>query len=205
MPKPPRNPESLADDERWIATILATRDPEAREECYRQLMRKYWKLVTVLATSRLGDPREAEDITQEAFLRAFRSLATLSEPVAFLGWLLRIARNLATDRLRSRRTMVSLDALGEASDRLSMLRPRGESTDHAQSLELEEDALIAMKALDGLPPKYREVLALRYLEGLDGKAMAGLLGEPEGTVRNRLFRALEKLRRSFQLRKAHGR
>ena len=115
MSEPPWNPESLAEDARWIAAILSGQDAAEREECYRKLMRKYWKVVAVLAAGKVGDPREAEEVTQEAFVRAFRSLGKLSEPVAFLGWLLRIARNLATDRLRGRRSMVSLDALGDAA------------------------------------------------------------------------------------------
>jgi RNA polymerase sigma-70 factor, ECF subfamily len=203
MSQPPRNPESLAEDARWIATILSGGEAAEREECYRKLMRKYWKVVAVIATSKLGDPREAEDITQEAFIRAFRSLGRLSEPVAFLGWLLKIARNLATDRLRSRRTMVSLDALGDAAEEMPGFHDRSATTDPSRGLESDEDAAQVMKALEDLPEKYREVVALRYLEGLDGKAMSRFLGEPEGTVRNRLFRALEKMRRSLSRRKAH--
>jgi RNA polymerase sigma-70 factor (ECF subfamily) len=202
MSEPPWNPESLAEDARWIAAILSGQDAAEREECYRKLMRKYWKVVAVLAAGKVGDPREAEEVTQEAFVRAFRSLGKLSEPVAFLGWLLRIARNLATDRLRGRRSMVSLDALGDAAEDLAASSMRSSAGDPSRSLESDEEAAHVMKALEELPEKYREVVALRYLEGLDGKAMARLLGEPEGTVRNRLFRALEKMRRSLQQKRA---
>jgi RNA polymerase sigma-70 factor (ECF subfamily) len=201
MSHPPRNPDSLEEDTRWIATILSGGDAGEREECYRRLMRKYWKVVAVLAASKLADPRDAEDVTQEAFIRAFRSLGRLSEPVAFLGWLLRIAKNLVTDRLRGRRAMASLDALGEGAEELSAYREH--AGDPSRSLEADEEAAQAMKALQDLPDKYREVVALRYLEGLDGKTMARILGEPEGTVRNRLFRAIEKLRRNLQPRKEH--
>jgi RNA polymerase sigma-70 factor (ECF subfamily) len=175
-------------------------------------MLKYWKLVVVLSANRVRDRRDAEDITQEAFFRAFRALDTLSEPVAFLGWLLRIAQNVATDHLRSRRSVVSLDAIGEAP-RFSGTSNRGTSvprhswsdqdSSFAQQIEAREDAEEALEALDTLPEKYKEVVTLRYLRGFDGKTMAKLLGEPEGTIRNRLFRGLEKLRSVLETKRAH--
>jgi RNA polymerase sigma-70 factor (ECF subfamily) len=175
--------QNLAEDASWIATIRHGTRVES-EECFRKLMLKYWKLVLVLARDRLGDPREAEDVAQEAFLRAFRSLDKLEEPVAFLGWLLRIARNLVTDQLRGRRRGVSVDTISEPA------LPSEAQT----SLEREEEARMAVDAVSELPEKYREVVLLKYVQGLDGKTMARVLGEPEGTVRNRLFRALEKVR-----------
>ncbi len=188
-----------AEDVHWITTILSTRNRKAAEETYRQLMRKYWKVVTVLVASRVGDTQEAEDIAQEAFLRAFRSLARLKEPTAFLGWLLQIARNLTTDHLRGRKTQISLDSLGEPERESFFLRRKvgAEPEDH---LEIQEEFEEVLKALRKLPEKYQEVIALKYLKGMDGKTMAGHLGAPEGTIRNRLFRALEKLRETMQLK-----
>ena len=191
---------SWNEDAKWVATILSQDlvDGASREECYRKLMKKYWKLVSVLAESKVGDALEAEDIAQEAFLRAFRSLHQLAEPVAFLGWLLQIARNLATDHLRGRKPSISLDALGEGAERLPRMTG---ATDFVEDVEVREEAEQVYKALKELPEKYREVVVLRYLQDLDGRTMARLLGEPEGTVRNRLFRALEKLRQALQQKK----
>src|SRR5262245_17967846 len=197
MAREPRNEESLIEDARWIETILTTQDVAAREACFASLMKKYWKLVVVLVTSRVRDPREAEDIAQEVFVRSFSSLPKLAEPVAFLGWLLRIARNLATDRLRSRRPTVSLEALGGAVEELALGAPDGSPAEFTRGVETAEEVSRALRALEELPEMYREVVALKYLKGLDGKTMAALLGEPEGTIRNRLFRALEKLREAL--------
>lgn len=192
--------ESLQEDARWIRGIVGATDPAQREEGYRSLMLKYWRLVRAVVTQRLGDRREAEDVTQEAFFRAWRSLDNLSEPAAFLGWLLRIAKNLSTDRMRSRRKTVSLDALGEGP--ASLDRALSESPSFEATMESEEETALAMKALSELPEIYREVVTLKYMQGLDGKEMAKLLGEPEGTIRNRLFRALEKLRQQLEKLKA---
>ena len=190
---------SSHEDAMWVAAIRSGRElPDesvSREDAYRKLMTKYWKLVSVLAASKVRDASDAEDIAQEAFLRAFRSLDRLSQPVAFLGWLLQIARNLARDHLRSRKTGVSLEALGEAAEKVPRV---AESSEFEKNLDVKEETEQVRKALEALPEKYREVVALRYLQNLDGKAMAKLLGEPEGTIRNRLFRALEKLRHALQ-------
>ena len=187
--------DSLAEDARSVAAILAAQDAAAREPHYRRLVRKYWKVVNVIVSSRLGDAREAEDVAQETFLRAFTSLPSLSRPDAFVGWLLKIARNLATDRLRKRRSTVSLEALGEGGmEESHAFARRSEQSDPSRNLEAGEELRMVLDALQSLPDPYREVVALRYLEALDGKSMARALGEPEGTVRNRLFRALEMLR-----------
>jgi len=185
--------DSAAEDARWIETIRLQRSPLAVEECYALLLKKYWKVVMVLAFSKIADRREAEDISQESFVRAFRSLHRLTQPVAFLGWLLQIARNVTTDHLRARKRHVSLDTLAEAGI-VPSVDPREAAPDMGQDLETAEDLEEALGAVSDLPELYREVIVLRYLKGIDGKAMAQLLGEPEGTVRNRLFRALEKLR-----------
>ena len=97
-PTPTRNQlisrsESMEEDARWIAVITGGAAGEAREESFRKLMVKYWKLVTLLALQKVRDREEAEDVAQEAFFRAFRSIGSLHDPDLFLGWLLRIVRN----------------------------------------------------------------------------------------------------------------
>ncbi len=195
--------DSFEQDAFWVRMILREMDPAQREECFRSLMVKYWRLVGVMVAQRLGnDRRDAEDVTQEAFFRAFRSLKQLSEPTAFLGWLLKIARNLATDHLRTKRRTVSLDALGESSAQLQGALQSRRSPEFEKAIELNEETTLVMRALAELPECYREVVTLKYMQGLDGREMARLLNEPEGTIRNRLFRALDKLRRSLDKQKA---
>ena len=183
----------------WIATILEAKSRGEVQEAYRRLMQKYWQVVTVLTTRKLQDVREAEDVAQEAFVRAFQALGRLKEPTAFLGWLLQIARNMATDRLRTRKNTVSLDRLGDSAAEAAATAERGASTpEYELELETREDIEEVLQVVDTLPDHYREVITLRYLRDLDGRTMAKLLGEPEGTVRNRLFRALAKLREILQ-------
>ena len=186
--------ESLNEDARWIAQILTTDSASLQEECYERLLKKYWRLVSVLAASKLGDQREAEDIAQEAFVRAFRSLHKLTKPIAFLGWLVKIARNLITDHIRTRRPTFSLDMLRDPGGPGMSVATSTKTPSFEKDLETSEEMEVVLKAMSRLPEKYREVVVLRYVQGLDGKTMARLLGEPDGTIRNRLFRALERLR-----------
>ncbi|HZN58396.1 MAG TPA: RNA polymerase sigma factor [Planctomycetota bacterium] len=197
----PRQPPEPAQDARVIREILGSNDRVQREAGFRWLMNRYWKLVAVVVAQKLRDRREAEDVTQEAFLRAFRALEKLEQPAAFLGWILRIAQNLSTDRLRARKPTVSLDLLGDAAAESRPINPNDEVASVEGALESEEEWASVLTALGELPESYREVVTLRYLEGLDGKAMSQLLGEPEGTIRNRLFRALDKIRRNLEAKR----
>ena len=163
-------------------------------------MHKYWQVVTLGAAQRVGDLREAEDVAQDAFVRAFRSLDRLKEPTAFLGWLIRIANNTATDHLRSRKSMVSLDALGDSVASVPLNRSGVSFPDYQEHIERNEEVEQVLSVLGKMSDRYREVITLKYLLGMDGREMACRLGEPEGTVRNRLFRALEKLRENLQVK-----
>ena len=167
-------------------------------------MRKYWQVVTLGVAQRVGNLRDAEDVAQDSFVRAFRSLDRLKEPTAFLGWLLKIANNTATDYLRSRKSTVSLDALGDSVAGAPVGRPAVTQPVHQEDMERSEEIEQILEALSTLPDRYREVITLKYLLGMDGQTMARHLGEPEGTVRNRAFRALEKLRECLQARTRSG-
>jgi len=183
-------------DAELIAVIRAGASERAVDDGYRRLVSRHWKVVLVLVRSRIGSEGDAEDVAQEVFLRAFRSLGGLEAPHLFLGWLLRIARNLATDHLRRRRGETSLEGLGKLFVESRVVDDESAHATH-ERLEREEEVERVMQAVDRLPEKYRTVVMLRYLEDLPYRDLAARLGEPEGTVRNRLFRALAKLRETL--------
>ena len=179
--------------------LLAPNTPEGHA-AYKTLLDRYWKVVVVLVRTRLSSERDAEDVAQEAFVRAWRSLDRLENPKLFLGWLLRIAHNLAIDHLRRQRGETSLDRLGPAAEGVPWRSDESEGA--AARLELQEEWEIVERALRELPERYRTVVTLRYLKGLSNQEMARSLGEPEGTIRNRLFRALRKLRKLIECQRA---
>lgn len=183
-------------DTELIAEILVAGRKQDVNDAYTTLLERYWKVVVALVRSRVSSPRDAEDLAQEAFVRAFRSLPNLKKPKLFLGWLLRIAQNLATDHLRRRRPPASLDRLEEEAVEGGAAWCSGRGVQ--ERLEQQEEMEMVLNALGELPERYRAIVTLRYLKGLSNREVAGLLGEPEGTIRNRLFRALAKLRNIFE-------
>ena len=187
-------------DSELVAEILADRDRQAVERAYRTLVERYWKVVTILLKARLSSSGNVEDIAQEAFIRAWRALPKLENPKLFLGWLLRIAQNLATDYLRRRHKEFSLDSIEDGGKLGASWNANDPSDVHAK-LEKKEELELVNDALQRLAEPYRTAIILRYMKSMSNKEMACSLGEPEGTIRNRVFRALGKLRKMIETQK----
>ena len=134
------------------------------------------------------DRSRAEDMAQEAFLRAFRGLAGWRGDAIFSTWLFALAANLYCSELRRipART-VSLDDLGEQTP----------GVEYA-GFENEDRDRIVRRAVSALPPKYREAMILFYFHDKDISSAAHSLGLPEGTVKARLFRGREILRKKLE-------
>jgi len=165
--------------------ILVSAALEGNASAFQRLFERYHRLITMLILQRVPHIPDAEDLTQETFLRAWANLSRLRKPSRFLPWVLRIARRLTADwhRAASRERVTTghtLDAISREGT------PEG-------ALAAEEEHERVLRALEKLPEKYRLVLTLRFLEGLAPREIAHRLGEPDGTVRNRIFRALAKL------------
>jgi len=121
---------------------------------------------------------DADDVTQNVFIIAWRKLASLREPAAFVGWLSRIARNAAEDHRRRAHDALQLDVDYATSER--------------QSAAME--AANALAAIRSLPEAYRETLMLRLVEGMSGDEIAERTGLTSGSVRVNLHRGMQLLR-----------
>ena len=142
-----------------------------------------------VALSVLRNTAEAEDVAQEAMLRAYRNFHRLRERESFRAWLVRTSWRLALDRIRSagrreRREQAAFDDRRESG-----------AEDAAASRELERHVGAAM---DALPEKLRIVMVLAAIEGYNTREVASLLGLPEGTVKSRLHLARKQLAESLQ-------
>jgi RNA polymerase sigma-70 factor (ECF subfamily) len=157
------------------------------EEAFAFLVRQFSRLVYAQAFALLGDSEEAEDVTQECFLRAFRFRVGLSDPAKFPQWLLAIARNLARDHYRKRRATQSLD---ESETEL----PDEETPLPLRAIASRERCEEVSTALAELPERYRDALTLRYFRGLDYRTICRRLGLTDGALRGVLGRALSRLR-----------
>jgi RNA polymerase sigma-70 factor (ECF subfamily) len=134
-----------------------------------------------------GDKAAAEDVAQEAFVRAYKQMHRFREDAPFRPWLLRIVQNLALNELRARQRR------GGLIERVGVLSPRVADAPDAQVAAADESERV-LRAMDELPPDDRTVLHLRYFLELPEREIAEAIGRPAGTVKSRLHRASQRLR-----------
>ncbi len=152
-----------------------------------------------LAYRLTGNQHDAEDLTQEVFVRVFRSLSTYT-PGTFEGWLHRITTNLFLDMVR-RKQRIRFDALGDdAAERL----PSREPTPQQIFNDAHFDADV-QQALDTLAPEFRAAVVLCDIEGLSYEEIAATLGVKLGTVRSRIHRGRSQLRKALAHRSPEAR
>ena len=156
------------------------------------LVARYATAAVNLSARLVGDRALAEDLSQEAFARAFARLASYDPQRRFAAWFLQIVRNVTIDHLRQKRLKtVSLSQLEDAGYRGP---PSGsaESSPYRQAVHGQlADAID--RALQRLRPEYREVVVLHYQEGLTNLEIAEILALPSGTVKTHLHRARKEL------------
>jgi RNA polymerase sigma-70 factor, ECF subfamily len=167
--------------------IMVTAALAGDEEAFETVIRTYSRRVYVVAYSILQDPSAAEDIVQDTFLKAHGQRGKLRDPEKFPAWLLTVARNAARDRLRRRRPQAGTDTFDTLADP-NVATP-------GSALEREEHQAHLRRALATLPENHRTALTLRYLEGLDYRAIETTMGLSNGALRGILGRALGTLRR----------
>lgn len=138
----------------------------------------------------LGRPHDAEDVTQESFMAAFRAIGGYRGEGSPRAWLLRIAQRQAYRRLEQRRPLADLDAVTE--DRLA-----DASGDPTRVIASRESQSEIREAVAALPEPYREVVALRFFADLSLFEVSEVTGRPLGTVKTHLRRGLERLRPMF--------
>ena len=132
----------------------------------------------------LGDAADAEDLAQETFLKAFRSLGSYDQRRPLRSWLFAIAHHAALDFLRARKpAALSLDHEEDPID------PADAANGPEEQAEIGIDGALVERLIAALPPLYREVLLLRHLQDMSVADVAAALALPEGTVKIRLFRA----------------
>ena len=166
-------------DEVWL------RSCKTREEwAWQRLVKTHHGSVYRLSFRRLRKPDEAEDATQETFIRAYRYFETFQEGASLLPWLLRICYHNCLKILKDREIVLNDEPLQELSD----LRPTAEDTMVREERKQRLESLIFE-----LPPAWRAVVTLRHLDGLDYQQIAEVLDLPLGTVKTNLYRARERL------------
>jgi len=162
---------------------------------WEDIVRTHSARVYRLAYRLTGNPHDAEDLTQEVFVRVFRSLSSYT-PGTFEGWLHRITTNLFLDTARRKQRIRFEGLADEMAHRLA-----GSEPTPAQAFDdshLDDDVQAALKAL---PPEYRAAVVLCDIEGFSYEEIAATLGVKLGTVRSRIHRGRAQLRSALQHRR----
>lgn len=175
--------ERSSGDEAALAARAAAGDAEA----FGALYDRYVEAVYRYAYYRVRNEADAEDVTSEVFFKALRAMPRYQPRQPFLAWLYRIARNTIIDRVRRQRPQVDYDDAIEHVEGSAVLDPDARLDQLSDSLALRE-------AIARLTPLQQDVIILRYLEGLDTRAIGEIIGRRDGTVRGIEFRALGMLR-----------
>ena len=161
-------------------------------EAFRHLMRRYQDRVYRTALSMTRDEGQAEDLTQEVFLKLHAKLSMFREQSRFSTWFFRLAHNTMTDYVRRRRLpTVSLEDDFDIADETEHSSP-ADRVSRSQA----EQAL--SEAVARLPAEYSEVVAAIYFQGMTYREAEGLLGTAEGTLRTRMHRAKKMLKKELQ-------
>ncbi len=178
---------------------LVRRVQRGERAAFDLLVRRYQHRVIKLVARLLRDPAEAEDVAQEAFVKAYRAIGSFRGDSAFYTWLYRIAVNTARNAMASRqRRPLDYEAdLGEGQQAALESRLRHVDTPEAAALSGEIQATVD-RAVAELPEDLRTAILLREVEGLSYEEIAAAMDCPVGTVRSRIFRAREAIDRNLK-------
>ncbi len=189
-----RKLDSRAEDSRLIAAAIAGNQP-----AYRALMKKYHDPICNLLYRMIHDKDEVEDLTQEAFIKAFQSLASFNEEFAFSTWLFKIASNNCIDYIRKKKLQTfSIDKPIESSDGDFSFEIPDSTYEPDRDLIARQRTKLLEQAIKALPAKYRTVILMRHTEEKDYAEIAMHLRLPIGTVKAHIFRAREMLYKNLR-------
>jgi RNA polymerase sigma-70 factor (ECF subfamily) len=180
-------------------TLLVREAQRGNRAAFEELVRHYDGAVLRLAMHLTGSDHEAQDIYQEAFLKAYKSVGNFRFECSFYTWIYRIVTNLCLDHLRKRTVRkedapVAVDAQGEQYDVLEQVPDGRAASNPERELMARELGKRINHALDRLTPRERMVFELKHYQGLKLRTVGEILNTTEETAKNTLFRATQKLR-----------
>ena len=181
--------------EREVDQLLVERAQRGDKRAFELLVEKYQHKLARLVARLVRDPGEAEDVTQEAFIKAYRALPSFRGDSAFYTWLYRIGINTAKNFLvaTGRRAPTSTGVDAEEAEGYESSELLHDITTPESLLLTKEIGTTVNAAIEALPEELRSAIQLRELEGMSYEEIAKLMDCPIGTVRSRIFRAREAI------------
>ncbi|TDI82200.1 MAG: sigma-70 family RNA polymerase sigma factor [Caldithrix sp.] len=170
---------------------LILRCQAGEKQAYGELVNKYMKRAYYTALGLIGSPEAAMDLSQEAFIRAYRAIKRLDADKKFFTWYYRILKNLCLNHLRDRaRHARSFSEVGETT----LLKMSDQGEDASRQVEQEETREIVWDAINSLKPQEREIIILKDFQEHSYIEISELLDCPMGTVMSRLYNARQALK-----------
>ncbi|MFA9438513.1 RNA polymerase sigma factor RpoE [Uliginosibacterium sp. sgz301328] len=181
--------------DREIDQQLVERVQRGDKQAFGLLVSKYQRKLGRLLSRMIRDPAEVEDVTQEAFIKAYRALPSFRGDSAFYTWLYRIGINTAKNYLVSqgRRAPTSTEVDSEEAETMDDGDQLRDIDTPERLLQTKQIGQTVNAAMEALPEELRTAIVLREIEGLSYEEIATVMGCPIGTVRSRIFRAREAI------------
>jgi RNA polymerase sigma-70 factor, ECF subfamily len=192
---PPGRPPHGADGGTTASNGLIERCLSGDQDAWEAIVKQYWRKVFNVAYKFVGRHDLAEDLTQDVFLKLYKSLDTFDRRANFQTWLISVSRNLCIDHYRSvRKERETVNRDVDAAD----LSPVSHDTPADTRLEQRDRVVLLRQALDRLAPTLRTAVMLRDIQELTYQEIADRLHLPEGTVKSRINRGRTELARQIQ-------
>jgi RNA polymerase sigma-70 factor (ECF subfamily) len=195
LPGPGRRTGGAFKSERDVDRLLVERAQRGDKRAFELLVEKYQRKLGRLLARFVRDPAEVEDVTQEAFIKAYRALPAFRGDSAFYTWLYRIGINTAKNYLMALRRRAPTSTEVEAEDAEGF-----EDGEQLRDINTPESVLLSKEiaqtvnaTIDELPEELRAAIQLREIEGMSYEDIARIMDCPIGTVRSRIFRAREAI------------
>lgn len=180
--------------------MLVQKAQKGDQHAYAELLGRYWDSVFFMLLKMVHNKDDAEDLTIEAFGKAFKNLGGYEPDFAFSTWLFKIANNNAIDYLRRQTNKtISIDNQGRDAEEDNPMQLQSDTPDPEEELIQKQKSELLQAVVGQLKPRYSRLVHLRYFEEYSYEEIAETLGLPLGTVKAQLFRAKELL---FQIIKA---
>ncbi|GAB7128370.1 ECF RNA polymerase sigma-E factor [Amantichitinum ursilacus] len=181
--------------ERDVDQELVHRAQNGDKRAFELLVAKYQRRIARLLSRLIRDPAEIEDVTQEAFIKAYRALPSFRGESAFYTWLYRIAINTAKNYLAAlgRRPQLSADYEDDEGETLDAAAQIPDYHTPEAELANREIVRTVNEVVESLPDELRTAISLREMDGLSYEDIASVMNCPIGTVRSRIFRAREAI------------
>lgn len=181
--------------DREVDQELVLRAQRGDKRAFELLVAKYQRKLGRLLSRMVRDPAEVEDVTQEAFIKAYRALGNFRGDSAFYTWLYRIGINTAKNYLvaMGRRAPTTTEFDNEDAENFEEADALRDASTPESEMHGKQIAATVNRAMDALPPDLRTAITLREIEGLSYEEIATLMNCPIGTVRSRIFRAREAI------------